>query len=219
MSRKALLMEMFQAMHEALGPSGWWPAETSFEVCLGALLTQNTNWSNVEKAIQGLKEKDLLHPQPLLSLPDETLAELIRPVGYFRVKADRVKSFLSFLQVEVGFDLDLFMDYPMVTLRDKLLSVRGIGPETADSMLLYAFHRPSFVVDAYTARILQRHLLIAEDTDYHEMRSFFMDVLSEDVKLYNEYHALLVRVGKHWCKKKKGLCQTCPLGPLLERTI
>ncbi len=216
MSRQALLMEMFQVMLDELGPSKWWPAETPFEVCLGALLTQNTNWSNVEKAIQGLKEKDLLHPEKILSLSDKELSELIRPVGYFRVKAGRVKSFLSFLQDEVGFDLDLFQDYPMEGLRDKLLSVRGIGPETADSMLLYAFQRPSFVVDAYTARILRRHLLIPEDAGYHELRSFFMDVLPEDVNLYNEYHALLVRVGKGWCKKSKGLCRTCPLGLLLE---
>jgi endonuclease-3 related protein len=217
MSRQTLLLEMFDAMLSALGPSQWWPAETPFEVCLGALLTQNTQWSNVEKAMQSLREQGVLTPEDLFSLPDEVLAELIRPAGYFRVKTVRIKNFLYFLQEEVGFDLDLFMTYSLEELREKLLAVRGIGPETADSMLLYAFQLPSFVVDAYTARIFQRHLLVPEDIGYQELRYFFMDVLPKDTMLFNEYHALLVRVGKNWCKKKQTACEMCPLFPFLEK--
>lgn len=216
MSRQIILLNMYEAMLSALGPSHWWPGNTPFEICLGALLTQNTNWANVEKAIWNLKDKSLLDPRKLFYLSEESLAELIRPAGYFRVKAKRVKEFLIFLREETRFDLKELEAKDIQTLRSRLLSIKGIGPETADSMLLYAFNKPSFVVDNYTFRICNRHTLVPEDISYEELRNFFMDVLPQDVYLYNEYHALMVRVGKKWCKKKSGLCADCPLFSFLD---
>ncbi|MFW6054486.1 MAG: endonuclease III domain-containing protein [Thermodesulfobacteriota bacterium] len=213
MSRQATLLNFYKAMQDALGPSSWWPGDTPFEVCLGAILTQNTNWSNVEKALARLKDRNLLDPEKIFCLDLPTLSELIKPAGSFRVKGQRILNFLSFLKDSVDFRLDLLAKQPLDELRTNLLTVKGIGPETADSMLLYAFYKPSFVVDSYTARICNRHSLTPEDIDYHELRSFFMDVLPRDVELYNEYHALLVRTGKKWCLKREGKCRTCPLQP------
>ena len=206
-----LLLRMYGAMMEALGPSHWWPAETPFEVCLGAILTQNTNWTNVDRALWNLRQAELLKPEQLFAEDDDTIAELIRPAGYFRVKTARLKHFLLFLRSEARFDLDKLRKQDLDKLRTKLLGVKGIGPETADSILLYALHKPSFVVDAYTTRIMSRHGLVPETIAYERLRSFFMDVLPHDVQLFNEYHALLVRVGKRWCRKKAGLCAACPL--------
>lgn len=220
--RSELLMAFYRQMLAALGPSNWWPGETAFEICLGAILTQNTNWQNVEKAISNLKQRDLLTPQALYALGERELAELIRPAGYFRVKARRIRHFLDFLHQGTAQDQGLpgpglgsLQSLDMATLRRALLQVKGIGPETADSMLLYAFDRPSFVVDAYTARIFHRHGLVPENVGYDELKAFFMDVLDPDVALFNEFHALIVRVGKDWCKKKKPLCPGCPLQELL----
>lgn len=211
MSRHTFLLNMYGAMFDAMGPSEWWPGQSAFEICLGAILTQNTSWGNVEKAIWNLRARDLLQPGELFALPEDKLAELIRPAGYFRVKARRVKSFVHFLRREVGFDIDSLAEQDMDALRGKLLQVKGIGPETADSMLLYALDKPSFVVDAYTARICHRHGLVPSDIGYDELREFFMDVLPPDIYLFNEFHALFVRVGKKWCKKRNGLCADCPL--------
>ena len=209
-------MNMFGTMLNYLGPSNWWPGETPFEIALGAILTQNTNWNNTEKAIWNLRREGLLDAKSLYSLPQERLGQLIRPAGYFRIKADRLKNFLSFLSRECTFDMQQLAEQEMEILRPKLLQVKGIGPETADSILLYALNKPSFVVDAYTHRIFNRHLLVPEDVDYSSLRNFFMDSLSPDVELFNEYHALLVRVGKSWCRKKSGLCEACPLSAYLE---
>lgn len=211
LTRETKLLNMYEAMHAALGPSYWWPGESAFEVMVGAVLTQNTNWKNVARAIDNLKDADLLHPEKLYALPESELAELIRPAGYFRLKAGRLKNLLVFLKNECRFDVDSLRDEDMFNLRDKLLAVRGIGPETADSILLYAFEMPSFVVDAYTKRLANRHGFLPEEVDYEELRAYYMDVLPEDVQLYNEYHALIVRTAKNWCKKKKPLCETCPL--------
>ncbi len=219
MNRLNLLLNMYGSMLKALGPSSWWPGETPFEVAVGAILTQNTNWQNVEKAIANLRRAKVLAPQKLYRLSEESLAELIRPAGFFRLKAGRLKHFLEFLKDECGFELSALASQDLETLRPKLLDVKGIGPETADSILLYALNMPSFVVDAYTGRVLSRHALIPEDAPYEEIRSFFMDVLNPDTNLYNEYHALLVRVGKNWCKKKKPLCGPCPLNAYLEDPI
>lgn len=214
----------FDALLGALGPSGWWPGETSFEVSVGAILTQNTNWGNVEKAIAALKTARALTPTAMRALATEELAELIRPAGYFRVKASRLGNFLDFLAREADGD-EAALDDPglaslrrqeLPRLREKLLAVRGIGPETADSILLYALGKPSFVVDAYTARLMQRHGLAPEETGYHELQDIFTSALPEDVALYNEYHALIVRVGKEFCKKSKPRCGECPLGGFLE---
>jgi len=219
MNRVNLLLNMYGSMLEALGPSCWWPGETPFEVAVGAILTQNTNWRNVEKAINNLRRAQVLTAQKLYGLPEENLAELIRPAGFFRLKAARLKHFLEFLKDECDLELSALASQDLETLRPKLLNVKGIGPETADSILLYALNMPSFVVDAYTGRVLNRHCLIPEDAPYEEIRSFFMDVLDPDTELYNEYHALLVRVGKNWCKTKKPLCGQCPLNTYLEHPV
>ncbi len=215
-SRKNHLLQMYGYMLDSLGPSKWWPGGGPFEVCVGAILTQNTNWTNVEKAILNLKERSLLYPEALFRLQEEQLAELIRPAGYFRIKSKRIKNFILFLKNEAAFDLDFLAGQEISELRSKLLSVKGIGPETADSILLDALKKPSFVVDTYTARICNRHSLVEEDIGYEQLRNYFQDVLPSDVNLFNEFHALLVRVGKHWCKKNSALCGDCPLYSLLE---
>ena len=216
MNRETLLLNYFDAMSSRLGPSNWWPGDSPFEVSVGAILTQNTNWNNVNKAILNLKNRDLLEPKKLLLLSEDELAELIRPAGYFRIKAKRLKNFLYFLNNECGFNFSVLQNKDIDQLRSKLLGVNGIGPETADSIILYALNKPSFVVDAYTKRIFNRHDLVHEDMDYQELRDFFMSCLPKDTGLYNEYHALLVMVGKKWCRKKNPLCLECPLSIFLE---
>lgn len=211
MKREALLLEYYRAMLAALGPSAWWPGETPFEIALGAILTQNTAWANVEKAMRNLRRSGLLDAKSLSRLSDAELADLIRPAGAFRVKAARVRNFLQFLHRTCDLDMDGLRALTVEQLRPALLEVSGIGPETADSILLYALGLPSFVVDAYTRRILNRHGLVPEDIGYGELRDFFMDVLPADIALYNEFHALIVRTGKGWCAKRAGKCPQCPL--------
>ena len=203
------LVSMYKAAFEQLGPQHWWPGETPFEVCVGAILTQNTNWKNVERAIGNLKERNLLDPKKLLALPPRELAQLIRPAGYFNIKTKRLRNFLKFLQEEYGGDLDRMSDERTETLREKLLSVSGIGRETADSIVLYAAQKPLFVVDAYTKRILLRHGLIDEEADYDRIQEFFTDHLETDLGIFNEYHALIVNIGKNFCKKRPD-CERCP---------
>jgi endonuclease-3 related protein len=215
MKRGPRLLALHRAMLEALGPSHWWPGESPFEVMVGAILTQNTSWANVAKAIATLRAADLLDPERLDAVPVDELAELIRPAGYFRLKAGRLKHFLGFLR-ESGYDLPALAARDTAALREDLLAVTGIGPETADSILLYALGHPVFVVDAYTRRIASRHGLVPEDIDYHELQSFFADALPPDAALFNEYHALLVRVGHGYCRKSKPDCAACPLQPFLE---
>ncbi len=215
MKRGPRLLALHRAMLEALGPSHWWPGESPFEVMVGAILTQNTSWANVAKAIATLRAADLLDPERLDAVPVDELAELIRPAGYFRLKAGRLKHFLAFLR-ENAYDLPALAARDTAALRQDLLAVTGIGPETADSILLYALGHPVFVVDAYTRRIASRHGLVPEDIDYHELQSFFADALPPDPALFNEYHALLVRVGHGYCRKSKPDCAACPLQPFLE---
>lgn len=217
MNRRSLLYAMYDAMLEALGPSHWWPGETPFEVAVGAILTQNTNWGNASRAIANLRAAGLLAPAALAALPDQRLAELIRPAGYYRLKATRLRNFLRFLRDEAGLSMASLAGKGLATLRPKLLEVKGVGPETADSILLYALGQPTFVVDAYTRRILSRHGMIPEDAGYDEMRDLYMGALDADVSLFNEYHALLVRVGKDFCRPKAPRCASCPLAPFLER--
>lgn len=201
-------------MFDALGPQRWWPGETPFEVVIGAILTQNTNWSNVEKAIRNLKAAGRLSPEGIHELDVTELAQLIRPSGFFNVKARRVKAFINWLFSRHEGSLSKMFAQDLEILRDDLLSVKGIGPETADSILLYAGNFPTFVVDAYTHRIFSRHGFIPEESTYDEMKSFFEGNLPKDVKLYNEYHALLVNIGKIFCKPKK-VCEPCPLRDFL----
>ena len=205
-----LLMNIYRKLYKAYGPRNWWPGETSFEVMVGAILTQNTSWRNVEKAIQRLKEDGMLNPEGIHRLKKTELAPLIRSSGYYRIKADRLKSFIDFLFEEYGGDIKRMKRERLATLREKLLGVKGIGPETADSILLYGLEKPIFVVDAYTKRILSRHGLISEKASYEEVQKLFMEHLPPDEKLFNEYHALFVHLGKTLCKKKPQ-CYICPL--------
>lgn len=214
MSKTRTLLQIYEKMFNVLGPQRWWPGETPFEVAVGAILTQNTNWSNVEKAIKNLKKAGNLDPAGIHKLNISELAELIRPSGFFNVKAKRVKAFISWLFSAYDGKLSKMFTKDLEIIREELLGIKGIGPETADSILLYAGNFPTFVVDAYTHRIFSRHAFIPEESSYDEIKAFFEENLPKDVKLFNEYHALLVNVGKMFCKPKR-LCEQCPLKDFL----
>lgn len=205
-----VLMEIYELLYNHYGPQQWWPGQSCDEIITGAILTQNTNWRNVEKAINNLKDADCLNVEKLHSLDVEVLAEFIRPAGYYNIKARRIKNFLDWLFCNYNGSLESLEEISTDRLREELLTVKGIGKETADSILLYAFDRAVFVVDAYTWRIMNRHQLIDSDIEYEEMRSLFEYNLARDEKLFNEYHALLVRLGKEHCKTKAN-CSGCPL--------
>ena len=208
-----IVKSIYTSLRDHFGPQNWWPADSPFEVMVGAVLTQNTNWANVSRAINTLKSENLLSPILLYDLPLEVLSEKIRPSGYYNLKAKRLKNLLHLVVEETGMSgsLDSFFSQDRDVLREKLLSVKGIGPETADSILLYAAEKPTFVVDTYTHRFLSRHGLIGEESSYQEIQEFFMDNLPEEVALFNEYHALIVQLGKDFCKKRRPLCSECPL--------
>jgi len=207
------LNEIYQLLFDRFGPQHWWPGQTQFEIITGAILTQNTNWANVEKAITNLKSADCLTPERLYNLDVSKLAELIRPAGYYNIKTKRLKNFINWLSDNYDGQLANLEAVDTDQLRAELLAVKGIGYETADSILLYAFERPVFVVDAYTARITFRHRLIEQDANYEQLRELFQSNLPEDIQLFNEFHALLVRVGKEFCKTK-AKCSGCPLEKL-----
>ncbi len=207
------LKSIYDILYKRFGPQDWWPGDTPFEVIVGAILTQNTNWINVEKAITNIKNADALTPEKLHQLDINKLAQLIRPAGYFNIKARRLKNFLDWFFNNYSGRLENLENVRTPDLREQLLSVKGIGPETADSILLYALNRPIFVVDAYTARICSRHHLITEVADYHSIQETFQSNLPSDLKLFNEYHALFVRLGKDFCKPKPK-CEICPLNSL-----
>jgi endonuclease-3 related protein len=207
------IQHIYELLFERFGPQHWWPGDTKDEIITGAILTQNTNWQNVEKAILNLKKASVMSLDKLYSLPQERLAELIRPAGYYNIKAKRLKAFLNWLFEKHNGSLAEVEAMDTESLQIELLEINGIGRETADSILLYAFGRPVFVVDAYTCRIAARHQLIEPDCDYEQLRSFFEDNLENDVKLFNEYHALLVRTGKEFCRPK-ARCTDCPLEKL-----
>jgi len=204
--------EIYEILLDHFGPQGWWPGETPLEIMVGAVLTQNTNWTNVSKAIDNLKKENLLSFRKLHELPPEGLAEKIRPAGYFNLKAARLKNLLNFIAQEYNGSVEEMFAVDMHTLREGIITVKGIGPETTDSILLYAGSKPVFVVDAYTHRIFARHNIIAEEEGYYEIQEYFSLALPEDVSLFNEYHALIVRLGKEFCRKSKPLCAGCPLG-------
>lgn len=207
------LTEIYQLLFDRFGPQHWWPGQSQFEIIIGAILTQNTNWANVEKAIANLKSADHLIPEKLYHLDVAELAELIRPAGYYKLKAKRLKNFLNWLFEDYAGQLTNLENLGTDRLRAELLAVKGIGRETADSILLYAFDREVFVVDAYTARVAARHGLIEPGADYEQIRELFQSNLPPDTKLFNEYHALLVRLGKEFCKPK-AQCPNCPLEQL-----
>jgi len=207
------LTEIYQLLFDHFGPQHWWPGETQFEIITGAILTQNTNWGNVQKAIANLKSAHLLTPEKLYDIEVSELAELIRPAGYFNIKAKRLKNFINWFFENYDGELARLENLNTDRLRTELLAVKGIGRETADSILLYALNREIFVVDAYTARVAFRHGLIEPDADYEQLRELFESNLPPDTKLFNEYHALLVRVGKEFCRPK-AKCAGCPLEKL-----
>jgi len=197
-------------LYKTYGPQHWWPGDTPFEVIVGAILTQNTNWGNVEKAIANLKAEGILSPEGLRNVNHNHLAMLIRPSGYFNIKAGRLKHFIDYLFKRHVGSLEKMFSLDLKELRHELLQVKGIGPETADSILLYAGGYPVFVIDAYTVRIFQRLGILTEDVTYHEAQEIFMDNLPHDLKMFNEYHALIVRLGKEHCRSKP-TCDVCLL--------
>jgi endonuclease-3 related protein len=208
------LAEAYDRLLAAFGPQHWWPGQTRFEIVVGAVLTQNTAWKNVELAIENLREAGLLEPRKLLDAGAEELAELIRPSGYYRLKAQRLRNLVRLIVERYDGSLEAMFARPLDELREELLGVNGIGPETADSILLYAGNRPTFVVDAYTARVLKRHGWIEAEADYYAIKEHFEQNLEADAALFNEYHALIVRLGKDYCRKQPR-CEGCPLEPML----
>ncbi len=214
MNVKNPYQEAFRLLSSYYGPQYWWPGETPFEILVGAVLTQNTNWKNVEKAIATLKSNGCLDLDTMYAMDEQALAQMIRPAGYYNVKTARLKNLLRMIVDIYEGDLSLLIQDELYSARDNLLSVKGVGPETADSILLYCCDQPVFVVDAYTHRIFSRHNLLEEETDYQTIQQTFMDNLDYDAKLFNEYHALIVQLGKDYCKKAKPRCQTCPLDGL-----
>ena len=205
------LSRIYQKLYSSFGRQHWWPAQSPFEVMVGAILTQNTNWANVERAIRNLKKRQALFPRALYGLTQRELAELIRPAGYYNVKARRLREFLNFLFKEYQGSVAKMSSVDTRRLRRQLLCVKGIGPETADSILLYALEKPVFVVDAYTKRIFARHRFVSQGSGYDEVQKLFMRHLKKDTRLFNEYHALIVRLGKDFCLKNKPRCAVCPL--------
>ncbi len=205
--------QIYELLFERFGPQHWWPGDTKDEIIVGAILTQNTNWQNVEKAIGNLKKALLMSLEKLHAIGQEQLAELIRPAGYYNIKAKRLRNFLNWLFENHNGSLEQIETMNTETLRAELLQINGVGRETADSILLYAFDRPVFVIDAYTYRVATRHQLIEPECDYEQLRSLFEDNLDNDVKLFNEYHALLVRAGKEFCRPR-ARCVNCPLEKL-----
>ena len=208
------LRVIYRRLVRAFGPQGWWPASSSFEMMVGAILTQATNWHNVEQAIAKLKRADGLNPRRLLAMRRGRLERAVRPAGYFRQKAKRLRAFASWYVSRYAASPERMFRTPWPALRQELLGLEGIGPETADSMLLYAGGKPAFVVDAYTTRVLRRHRLIGARATYDEVQRLAVRRLPVSVKVYNEFHALLVAVGKRFCHRRHPECRRCPLGDL-----
>jgi len=204
------VLGIYRRLVRRFGPAGWWPGETAFEVCLGAILVQNTGWTNVEKALDRLRRAGRLSFEGLRDLPPSRLGPLIRASGTFRVKASRVRAFLDFLGEAYGGRAEAMRAEDPLVLRRRLLAVHGIGPETADSIVLYAAGLPVFVVDAYTRRVFSRLGLLDGRLGYDEVQRFFMDRLPRDAALFNDYHAQIVRLAQDFCRP----CPRCPVCPL-----
>jgi len=213
-SARKLLVDYYAVLQATFGHRNWWPADTPFEVCVGAVLTQNTAWKNVVKAIDNLKRASALDPFVIYRAPVDELAQLITPAGYYNVKAARLRNLIAHIvEYHLG-DLDSLFSAPVAPLREELLSIKGVGKETADSIILYAAEKPIFVVDAYTKRVLERHGLIPAKADYDSVQRLFHSNLPLDVALFNDFHAQFVAVGHHYCKKRP-LCEICPLQKFL----
>jgi endonuclease-3 related protein len=218
LSCKQPITELYRLLLECYGPQHWWPAEYPFEVIIGAILTQSAAWGNVEKAIFNLKQAGVMSPASLRELPTEKLARLIYPSGYYNAKAAKIKSFVEYLGNACMDSLETLFSPDIPALRNELLALHGIGPETADSIILYAAYKPIFVIDAYTRRILSRLGLSPSQDDYASFQTLFMENLPPDEKLFNEYHALFVRHGKEVCKKIPR-CEQCCLANICPRLI
>jgi endonuclease-3 related protein len=216
MQKRVVLLKIYNSLYNYFGPLNWWPGDTPFEIMVGTILTQNTFWGNVEKAIENLKEENLLEPRKLYRINQEELAQLIKPSGYYNIKARRLKNFVNIFVNDFEGSTENMFSGDCRELRKKLLKVNGIGPETADSILLYAGKRPFFVVDAYTKRIFSRHKLISKDSTYYQIQEFFIKNLDKDVKLFNEFHAQIVMLGKTICTSKNPDCAKCPIAFLFS---
>ncbi len=220
-----LLHEVYQTLFEHFGPQHWWPGESPFEIMVGAILTQNTAWTNVEKAIMNLKRERVLTPKALFNLTPSRLARLIRPAGYFNIKARRIRNFTAFYLCHFGGKIEKMRILRTAKLRQMLLDVNGIGRETADSILLYAALKPIFVIDAYTRRIFARHRIAwrscgrlrrhspasLHEQDYESWRALFETSLPRNLELFNDFHAQIVALGKNYCRPKNPVCKGCPL--------
>lgn len=245
--RSDRVRQYFQALMAHWGPQDWWPAHSRLEVIVGAFLTQNTSWKNVEGALRNLRRRGVLNLEGLRKISLRDLEAAVRPSGYFRQKAQRLKNFVRFLDTRYGGSLARMFARPTAQLRAELLELNGVGPETADSILLYAGGHPVFVVDAYTRRVFERHGVLGSEETYEEVRELFEGALGKETggrwqdagfrpkaalsgrkrhkfqlrgkapgaRIFDEYHALLVQVAKHHCRKKEPLCQGCPLEALL----
>ncbi len=211
------LEEIYARVYAHFGPQHWWPGETPWEVMVGAILTQNTSWRNVEKALANLKQAGRLEPESLRRTRTATLARLVRPSGYFNLKAKKLRALVEFLYKYYEGDPTNLVGGELAVQRTQLLAVYGIGPETADSILLYAARQPIFVIDAYTRRIGARLGLVPADVSYDELQQLFMQHLLPEVQRFNEYHALLVALGKHFCTKRAPRCTQCPLKDLCPK--
>ncbi len=206
-----MYQEVYRRLFDFYGPQNWWPGETPFEILIGAVLTQNTNWGNVEKAITKLREGGLLNYQNMRLASQHEIANCIRPSGYYNLKARRLQNLLQMIAECYDGELVNLLGDSTSSARCNLLKVKGVGPETADAILLYGGQHPVFVVDTYTHRVFSRHGLAPEECDYHDLQELFISNLPQDWQLYNEYHALIVMVGKEFCKKNNPLCEKCPL--------
>jgi endonuclease-3 related protein len=211
MQKRDILLKIYHSLYHHFGPLDWWPGDTPFEIMVGAILTQNTSWSNAEKAVNNLKKENLLEPRKLYRINQEELAQLVKPSGYYNIKAKRLKNFVNLFVNDFEGSTPKMFSADGGELRRKLLMVNGIGPETADSILLYAGKKAFFVVDAYTKRIFSRHKLISKDSTYYQIQEFFNQNLDRDVELFNEFHAQIVMLGKTICTSKNPNCTKCPI--------
>lgn len=212
------LLNIYNTLYNAYGPQHWWPGDSPFEIAVGAILTQNTNWGNVVKAINNLKSSNLLGARAINKISEAELGGIIRPSGYFNIKAKRLKSFISFLVNNFDGQIENMALIETMKLRTILLNVNGIGPETADSLILYAVNKPLFVIDVYTKRIISRHGLMDYNSTYDDFQRLFHENIDMDVKLYNEFHALFVMTGKDYCKPSPKCLggNPCPLSRYLK---
>ena len=214
LGEQKFLLEVYQKLYDHYGPRHWWPAETEFEVMAGAVLTQNVAWRNVEKAIAALKQAGLMNPETLYHVELSLLEELIIPTRYYKSKAKKLKALTGLIMDEFGGNLAEMFNQPLLSLRSRLLQVYGIGPETADSIILYAAKKPIFVVDAYARRIFHRLGVFPPDAGYQVMQDYFMRALPHQAELFNEYHALIDCLGHRLCKVSNPGCPLCPLSDM-----